>query len=120
MQCLIDADFPEEFIQFKHFIVDNDPQLQLKALKKSGVEHTFPNVDTTLRIYLSIPISNSSSERCFSAFKRIKNNYRSTMNQKKLNSLSLLSIESVITAGLEFDDVIDSFTAKKCRKKSFC
>lgn len=35
------------------------------------------------------------------------------MNQKELNFLELLSIESDIKWTLEFDDVIHSFAAKK-------
>lgn len=113
----IEDEFPEEYSQFQKLFPDSKPDEQLKALKQLGIEHSFPNVDTCLRIFLSMPISNSSGERCFSALKRIKSNDRSSLGQKKLNWLSLLCIESDITVNLDFEDIISSFAEKKCRKK---
>jgi hypothetical protein len=45
------------------------------------------------RIYLSIPCSVCEGERSFSKLARIKNKKRTTMRQKRLNSLSFMSIE---------------------------
>ena len=63
-------------------------------LKKQSLESVFPNVTIALRMYLSLMNTNCSGERSFSVLKRLKNTLRSTMCQSRLNSLSLLCIES--------------------------
>ena len=55
-----------------------------------------PNTWIALRIYLSLIISNCSGERTFSKLRRIKNELRSCMTQTRLNSRTLLSVESKI------------------------
>ena len=48
-----------------------------------------------------------SSERYFSCLKRIIKNYlRSTMSEKRLNNLTILSIESYTLEAISFDTVI--------------
>lgn len=116
----LDTDFPEEFLQFKNILPDScDPEIELKSLKKLNIEHTFPNVDICFRILLSMPISNSSSERSFSALKRIKKFLRSNLNQHKLSNLILLAVEYDITSKLDFEDTIKIFAERKSRKKPF-
>jgi DNA (cytosine-5)-methyltransferase 1 len=63
-----------------------------------------------------MPVTNCSSERSFSSLKRIKNRLRSTLSQENIDALGILSIESDITANLNFDDVIDQFSKQKARK----
>lgn len=86
-------------------------------LRTDKIEDTFPNVGISLRIFLSLMITNSSGERSFSKLSRIKNELRSTMLQKRLNSLSLMSIENDILKEIDFEEVIDDFAHKKSRKK---
>ncbi|KAJ8912351.1 hypothetical protein NQ315_014718, partial [Exocentrus adspersus] len=59
-----------------------------------NVKATFPNILTLLQIYLTIPISNASGERSFSALKRIKTYLRSNLGQDNLDALLLLYIEN--------------------------
>jgi len=66
-----------------------------------------------IRIYLCLALTNSSGEQSFSALKRVKNAFRSTLGQEKLNNLSILNIESEFSAKLNFDDVIKIFSEKK-------
>jgi len=70
-----------------------------------------------LRIFLSIPYTNcSSDESSFSVLIRIKTRLRSTLTQKRLDNLGFLSIESDLTSSLNFDDIINEYALKKARK----
>lgn len=100
--------FPDELQQF-----------QLEKLKKLHLDETFPNVETALRIFFTLPVSNCSGERSFSLLNRIKSPVRSTLLQNKLSSLALLCIEGKITEKLDYNDVIRDFAAMKTRKKFF-
>ena len=82
------------------------------------VQSTFPNVESILRMFLSMMIANCSGERSFSQLKRIKNELRTTMTEDKLCSLSLMCIESDKLRRLSFDDVISDFAVAKSRKKA--
>lgn len=95
-----------------------DPQSQLKYLRNMDIRHTFPNIEILLQIYLTMPCTNCSSERSFSALKRIETRLRSCMTQERLDGLSLLTIESDVTSSLNFDSIIETFAVKKARKKS--
>ena len=57
------------------------------------VADTFPNVETTLRMYLVLMVTNCSGERSFSKLKFIKNRLRTTMSHDRLSHLVLMSIE---------------------------
>ena len=61
-------------------------------------------------------ISNCSGERSFSLLKRVKNQLRSSMGQKRLNSLALLCIEKELLEKIDTDDIIKSFALSKSRK----
>ena len=77
---------------------DNDVTLNVDSLElcmyrlllENNLETVFPNTVIALWIYLSLMISNCSGERSFSKLKLIKNQLRSCMTQKRLNSLILL------------------------------
>ena len=60
-------------------------------------------------------IFSCSGERSFSALKKKKNHMRSSIDQKRLNFLALLCIESELLE-IDADDVIKSFALAKSRK----
>lgn len=62
-------------------------------------------------------ITNCMGERSFSKLNLIKEELRSTMSQKLLNSLSLMSIEHEILSGLDYENVIENFGNEKAWKK---
>jgi len=51
--------------------------------------------------------------------KRIKNKSWSSMGQEKLDAAGILSIESDVTASIDFDEIIYVFSKQKARKKVF-
>ena len=69
--------FVDEVLQFQELKMSlfsddktiDDPQYQLKYLKSMNMMHTFPNIETVLQIYLTMPCSNCSSKRSFLALK---------------------------------------------------
>lgn len=97
---------------------DNKPDEWYKFIITKNLQKTFPNLEIILRIFLTIPISNASGERSFSALKRVKNYLRSTLSQAKLSSLSLLYIENANIDNINLNDVINKFATLKSRKKA--
>ncbi|MCP4488807.1 MAG: hypothetical protein GY820_16080 [Gammaproteobacteria bacterium] len=66
---------------------------------------------------MTLPITNREGERSFSRMAQIKNELRMKMTQNRLNSLSLLAIESQFVQQLNFDELVDDFARRKSRKR---
>ena len=88
-------------------------------LKKNELIETFTNEKIALRIYLCMMVSNCTGERSFSKLKRLKSYLRSTMGQKRLTALSIMSIEWEILHSLDFSKLANDFAAAKARKIPF-
>jgi hypothetical protein len=76
----------------------------------------FPNVEIAVRMYMSIMVSNCSGERSFSKMALIKNKLWSTMSDRRLSALELLSVENDVLDSVSFEDIIEQFAAAKTRK----
>ncbi|XP_031335363.1 zinc finger MYM-type protein 1-like [Photinus pyralis] len=97
----------DELLQFLAYAKEEclySPMKMYEHLILCGLKSTFPNVETLLRIYHTIPISNASGERSFSALKRIKTYLRNSVGQERLSNLAILHIESEETGKCNFDD----------------
>lgn len=122
----LEESLADEMVQFSSLLKSQiassiNPQknyeIQLyKLIKDKQLEATFPNVEIALRIFLSLMVSNCSGERSFSHLKRIKNELRSSMKQKRLNHLSLLNIEHELLREINIHDIIKDFANLKARK----
>lgn len=88
-------------------------------LQEKSLTIVYPNVNIALRIYLTIPVSNCSCERSFSALKRIKNYLRSCMCEDRLNFLSIMYIESSFLQTIDTDKIINDFAEKKCVEQNY-
>lgn len=91
-----------------------------KSIKECGLDQAFPEILKLCELTLTIPATSASTERSFSALKRIKNFVRNSTGQERLSSLALLSIEKEIVQDISqqqifYDDVIDEF-AKRSRR----
>ena len=120
----LEASILDEFLQFKDILSSESDRsvtnISTLLRSKDGVlTAAFPNISILLRIFLTIPITNCQGERSFSTLSRVKNHVRSTMGQTRLNSLSLLCIESDLLQSLDTNSIIDKFALEKSRKKSF-
>ena len=60
--------------------------------------------------------TNCTSERSFSKLKLIKNRLRASMLQDRLNSLSIMSIESDLLRKISYSAIINEFAERKARK----
>jgi len=65
---------------------------------------------------MSMMVTNCGGERSFSRLKLIKSQMRSTVGQERLNSLALMCIEHEVLKRVDFDPVINEFSARKSRK----
>jgi len=77
-------------------------------------ENFLPDVTTLLRLFGTIPVSNSTAERSFSALKRLKTYLRSTMGEERLTGLALLHINK--STEVNPDEIIELYASKKERR----
>ena len=66
-------------------------------------------VGLLLKLILVMPATNATSERSFSALRRVKTYLRSTMTQNRLNNLLLLHVHKEYTDSLDLKSVINRF-----------
>ncbi|KAJ8970403.1 hypothetical protein NQ314_001248, partial [Rhamnusium bicolor] len=99
--------------------IPENPRTLLKWIKEKELQDIYPNVEILLRIFNTLPISNTSAERSFSVLKRIKNLYRTSMIQERVSGLALLCIEGEFTRRISFEETIKQtqmeFGLDKCR-----
>ena len=90
----------------------------LKVLSTFSLQSAFPELYTVHKILAppTLPICSTKCKRKFSKLKFLKNNLRSTMGQKRLNSLMLINVERVLTKVLDYEQVINSFADTHCCK----
>ncbi|XP_060845960.1 zinc finger MYM-type protein 1-like [Rhopalosiphum padi] len=119
----LEPDLENEIIQFKtivkHFSEEEKLSMHslLEALIKSKLNDSFPNVEIALKLFVSIPCSNSSGERSFSVLKRVKNYQRTSLSNEKMSSLALMSIENNLLQCMDWNSFIKEFASQKAKKK---
>ncbi|XP_046662950.1 uncharacterized protein LOC124355840 [Homalodisca vitripennis] len=80
-------DFAQECNHFKQYMVlENLSKIKemYAHIKSNRLENTFPNLEVALRIFLTLPLTNCTAERSFSALKRVKSEIRSSLVDEKL------------------------------------
>jgi len=97
----------------------NHQQLHQIIIKHEKIQAFFPNVETILRLFLCLMVTNCSGERSFSKLKRIKSVLRSTMSQEWLSDPSILCAKNDKLRLIDFDYTSDEFAARKARRKMF-
>lgn len=121
----LDDELYEKCLHFKQFLNEieikesdkKSPGMFLKILREKKFFATFPNLDTALKMYLTIILSNATGERSFSILKRIKNYLSNSISDIKVSSLASFSANSELLESMNFDDLINTFTATKSRKR---
>lgn len=91
----------------------------LSFLCEKNLEELYPNLWIALRIGVTLPVTVASAERSFSKLKIIKSYLRSTMSQERLSGLAIMSINHDMGKKICYDDIIDDFASRKCRKGNF-
>ena len=114
-----------EYKQFVHFYKESavfqetkpkTVQDMLVAIKDHDLNNVYPNLTVLYLILGTIAVSSATSERSFSRLKLIKSYLRSTMAEERLSSLALISIERDFADTVDFDTVIDTFSAMSQRR----
>lgn len=68
-------------------------------------------VGVVVQLILVMPATNASSERSFSALRRVKTYLRSTMGQQRLNNLMVLHVHKDRCDSLRLKEVVNDFVA---------
>ena len=76
-------------------------------------------VHKLLRLYLTVPVTSSTSERTFSAMKRLLTYLRSTMTEKRLNNCLLLHVHKDLTDQLNLFEIANEFISLNPQRKIF-
>jgi hypothetical protein len=79
----------------------------------SVIFYIYPSISTVLLILYTMPASTATTERSFSALRRLKTYLRTTMLQDGLTSLAVLHVHRDIDTGID----MRSFTLGKSRHK---
>jgi len=85
---------------------------------KHSLSEVLLQMETLLKIFLTLPIRSASAERAMSVPKRLKNYLRSTMVQNRTSNLALLSMEYEAAQDLNMTELIDKFSKAKVRRGS--
>lgn len=78
----------------------------------------FSEVVTLAKLIQVMPATNATSERSFSALRRVKCYLRTTMTQNRLNSLMLLHVHKDRTDALDLHGVVNDFVSVRERRHS--
>lgn len=117
----IGSEFENECLHFKMYVEQEEfsgIHDVYEYIITNELKSTFPNLEVAVRIFLTLPVTNCSAERGFSALNRLKNVKRSALSDNKLNCLMLLCCEKDLTLSTDFSDVVNKFAKLKARKKS--
>ena len=77
----------------------------------------YPNVYMLLTILGTLPVSNATSERSFSTMRRLKTYLRSSIGNKRMTGLALLSIHK--DRQIDKEKIMNDFAASSNRRSDF-
>ena len=83
-----------------------------------AVKALFSEVVLLMKLILVLPATNATSERSFSAMRRVKSHLRSTMGQERLNNLMVLHVHKEYTDKIVLKDIANEFISKCPRRQS--
>jgi hypothetical protein len=72
-----------------NFKLDCKPKELLQEILELGLCGVFPNITIAPSIFVTLPASVASGKRTLSVLKRVKNYYRSAMEQDRLNGFNI-------------------------------
>ncbi|KAK0144965.1 hypothetical protein N1851_016140 [Merluccius polli] len=83
------------------------------------VRSLFGTVETLIRLLLVVPISTAEAERSFSALRRLKTWLRSTMSQRRLNSVAVCHAHQECIDQIRTVHISQQFAIKTERRESY-
>ena len=78
----------------------------------SAQRDLFDQVCSVAKLVLVMPATNATSERSFSALRRVKSYLRNSMSQQRLNNLMLLHVHKVLTDSIDVVGVANEFVGE--------
>ena len=81
------------------------------------VRSIFPQVERLIRLMLLCPASSCTSERSFSALRRLKTWLRSTMTQPRLNAVAVCHVHQDILDSLDIRKLAEEFAGQSHIRK---
>ena len=84
----------------------------------SGQASLISEVTRLMQLVLVMPATNATSERSFSALRRVKNYLRSTMLQERLNYLMLLHVHNHRADGLDLKSAVNNFIGESTHRSN--
>jgi len=103
------------------FAFISEMEKNLKSLAEAAIfseemKGTFPLTNRAYRLLLTAPVTVAKDERVFSRLKLIKTHLRTTMTEKRLEALMMLSCEKDLTDNANLDKIAKSWAVLKSRK----
>ena len=98
---------------------EDDEQASVRSLKAVLQDLSLPQrslideVCLVFKLLLVMPATNCTSERSFSALRRIKTYLRSTMTQARLNHLMIINYHQDLTDKMDLEVIADEFIDAK-------
>lgn len=89
------------------------------VLNFGGIKQLLSQVHILLQIFLTIPVTTATSERTFSALRRLKTYLRSTMSQDRLNHMLLLYCHKTRTDAIDLSRIASSFVSVNDRRLQY-
>ena len=81
-----------------------------------ALPQAFDQLLKLLQISITFPVSSASTERFFSALKRVKSYIRGTMGGARLSNLLLISSETAFIKKIDKEKLVDEFGKNKNRR----
>jgi len=97
------------FFDFTVNSVDNLTQIIQTFSSDTKFACMLPELHKLLRLILTIPVTTCTAERSFSCLRRLKTFLRSTMGQRRLNSVAVMNVHSDIAMELNLDELANEF-----------
>ena len=80
-------------------------------MNEARLKTVFAQFHKLLRLYLTIPMSNATSERAFSTLRRLKTYLRTRLTQEHLNQFIILHAHKHLTDKININDIAKTFVA---------
>ena len=109
------------------FVKEVDPLLKketsintiMDIMKKGKLTNVFSELHTLFKLYLTVPLSNATAERSFSALHRIKSYLRSRLTQEHLNHFVVLHAHKYLTDVIDLTYIAKCFVGTNERRQAF-
>lgn len=110
----------QSYIKYKELnkqITWIDFDILIKEFIQKDLKVPFKQIFLVIKLYLTIPVTTSEGERCFSVLKLIKSCLRTTMTNDRLSDLSILKIANDVS--INYEHIIDDFANLRNRQLAF-